>query len=57
MQTIAYLRVSTDSQDLEKNKSAILEFSNEKRLGSVEWVEEKVSGQVSPLGQRERLPR
>jgi DNA invertase Pin-like site-specific DNA recombinase len=51
MQTIAYLRVSTDSQDLEKNKADILHFANEKRLGNVEWVEEKVSGQV-PWGKR-----
>lgn len=51
MQTIAYLRVSTDSQDLQKNNNAILQFANEKRLGNVEWVEEKVSGQV-PWGKR-----
>ena len=29
-QTIAYLRVSTIDQDLEKNKAAILHLANEK---------------------------
>ena len=41
---IGYFRVSTQDQDLEKNKAEILAFANEHRLGSVEWVEEKVSG-------------
>lgn len=42
--TIGYLRVSTADQDLEKNKADILHLANERRLGPVEWVEEKVSG-------------
>lgn len=42
--TIGYLRVSTDQQDLEKNKTDILTLANSKRLGTVDWVEEKVSG-------------
>ena len=41
---IGYLRVSTQDQDLEKNKADILLFANERRLGNVDWVEEKVSG-------------
>ncbi len=45
--TIAYLRVSTDEQDLEKNKFDILQLANEKGLGKVAWVEETVSGRVS----------
>ncbi|MGD0660475.1 MAG: recombinase family protein [Syntrophorhabdales bacterium] len=45
--TVGYLRVSTDGQDLEKNKADILHLANDKRLGHVEWVEEKVSGKVS----------
>lgn len=45
--TIAYLRVSTDDQDIEKNKFDILHLANEKGLGKVEWVEETVSGRVS----------
>jgi DNA invertase Pin-like site-specific DNA recombinase len=41
---IGYLRVSTQDQDLEKNKADILAFANERKLGHVTWVEEKVSG-------------
>lgn len=44
MRTVAYLRVSTIEQDLEKNKSDILHFANEKKLGHVEFFEEKISG-------------
>jgi DNA invertase Pin-like site-specific DNA recombinase len=47
MKTFAYLRVSTIDQDLEKNKNDILRLANEKRLGNVEFVEEKISGKVS----------
>ncbi|MEZ4671470.1 MAG: recombinase family protein [Anaerolineae bacterium] len=46
-QTIAYLRVSTAEQDLERNKYDILQLANEKHLGQVEWVGETVSGRVS----------
>jgi DNA invertase Pin-like site-specific DNA recombinase len=42
--TIAYLRVSTVEQDLEKNKADILTFANNKDFGKVKFVEEKVSG-------------
>ncbi len=42
--TIGYLRVSTQEQDLEKNKADILMHANKKALGNVEWVEEKISG-------------
>lgn len=45
--TLAYLRVSTEEQDLEKNKTDILKLAHEHRLGQVEFVEEKVSGKVS----------
>lgn len=41
--TIAYLRVSTAVQDVEKNKSDILHLDNEKGLGKVRWVEEQAS--------------
>jgi DNA invertase Pin-like site-specific DNA recombinase len=44
---VAYLRVSTLDQDLEKNKSDILHLANEKGLGKVEFVSEKVSGKVN----------
>lgn len=47
MKTIAYLRVSTMDQDLEKNKTDILLLANRKELGQVQFVEETISGRVS----------
>ena len=44
---IGYLRVSTANQDLEKNKSDILKYANDNRLGNVDFIEEVVSGKVS----------
>ncbi|MBV5342993.1 recombinase family protein, partial [bacterium] len=41
---MGYLRVSTTEQDVEKNRADILKLANEKKLGNVEWVEEKISG-------------
>ncbi len=32
---VAYLRVSTEKQELEKNKAAILHLANEKQFGPV----------------------
>lgn len=45
--TIAYLRVSTGDQDLEKNKAAILHLANEKSFGKVDFVEETISGKIN----------
>ncbi len=45
--TTAYLRVSTNDQDLDKNKADILHLVNDKGLGKVAWVQETVSGRVS----------
>lgn len=45
--TIAYLRVSTTDQDIEKNKADILHLANEKNLGKVHFIEEKISGKGS----------
>ncbi len=45
--TIGYLRVSTNDQELEKNKSDILHLANHLNLGRVFFVEEIVSGKVS----------
>jgi len=42
--TISYLRVSTDDQDMEKNKADVLKFANDRDFGKVHFVEEKVSG-------------
>lgn len=47
MKTIAYLRISTVDQDIEKNKADILKLANEKQLGNVEFIEEKILGTVS----------
>ncbi len=44
--TVAYLRVSTLDQDIEKNKADILHLANNKNLGQVHFVEEKASGKV-----------
>lgn len=44
---MAYLRVSTQGQDTEKNKADILQFANDRKFGTIEFVEEKVSGTVS----------
>lgn len=43
MKTIAYLRVSTQDQDLEKNKTDLLMLAHKYDLGKVEFVEEAVS--------------
>ncbi|HHG73807.1 MAG TPA: resolvase [Persephonella sp.] len=45
--TYAYIRISTDKQDLENQRYSILEYANRKKLGNVEFVEETVSGKVS----------
>jgi DNA invertase Pin-like site-specific DNA recombinase len=47
MKTVAYLRVSTQDQDVEKNKSELLMLAHKHNLGKVEFVEEIVSGKVS----------
>lgn len=38
MAAFAYLRISTSSQDLQKNKYDILEFANSNGLGTVEFT-------------------
>lgn len=45
--TIAYLRVSTIEQNLDKNKSDILRLANEKGVGQVQFIEEQASGKIS----------
>lgn len=45
--TVGYLRVSTEAQDLDKNRADILALANHENLGQVEFVEEKVSGKTS----------
>ena len=42
--TVAYLRVSTIDQDLDKNKADILKLANDRNFGKVKFIEEKASG-------------
>ncbi len=46
MATYAYLRVSTNSQEIENQRYIALEFANSRQLGTVEFIEETVSGKV-----------
>ncbi|MFZ0255052.1 MAG: recombinase family protein [Gammaproteobacteria bacterium] len=45
--TIGYLRVSTNGQDLGKNRADILMLANTENLGRVQFVEEQASGKLS----------
>lgn len=47
MKTVGYLRVSTANQDIDKNKSDILLFANDKRIEPVSWVWEIISGRIN----------
>lgn len=46
MKVFGYIRVSTDKQDCNNQRHAILEFANGRTLGNVEFVEETISGRV-----------
>ncbi|MGB4497199.1 MAG: recombinase family protein [Methylococcaceae bacterium] len=50
--TVAYLRVSTLDQNIQKNKTEILHFANQHDLGKVHFVEEICSDKIA---WRERL--
>lgn len=41
----AYLRVSTNQQDVENQRHGILEYANQKSLGQLKFVSDSVSGQ------------
>ena len=47
MKTVGYLRVSTDLQDVDNQRLEVLQLANSRGLGSVEFVEEVVSGRKS----------
>lgn len=47
MQTIAYIRVSTDGQDVENQRLEILKLANDLNLGKVKMVDEVISGRKS----------
>ena len=52
MKTVAYLRVSTRSQDLANQKLAILEFSQKRRFPIDRFIESRISSRKSPLERR-----
>ena len=52
MKTVAYLRVSTRSQDLANQKLAILEFSQKRRFPIDQFIESRISSRNSPLERR-----
>ena len=52
MKTVAYLRVSTRSQDLANQKLAILEFSQKRRFLIDQFIESRISSRQSPLERR-----
>jgi DNA invertase Pin-like site-specific DNA recombinase len=48
MKTIAYLRVSKDSQDVRNQRLAILEFARQEQLTLTDFMELSVSSRCSP---------
>ncbi len=48
MRTIAYLRVSRDSQDVKNQRLAILDFARQERLAIDEFIELSISSRRSP---------
>ena len=45
MVTYAYLRVSTNQQDVDNQRHGILEYVNQQSLGHLEFISDSVSGQ------------
>ena len=52
LKTVAYLRVSTRSQDLANQKLAIIEFSQKRRFTVDQFIESRVSSRKSPFERR-----
>lgn len=52
MQTIGYIRVSTDEQDLSKQKHLLLEYANQQRLIIDQFIEAEVSSHKTPQERR-----
>src|SRR3954453_23152181 len=48
MQTVAYLRVSTGSQDLANQKMAVLDYARQQRFTVARFVEAQVSSRKNP---------
>ena len=47
MTNFAYLRVSTDQQDVKNQKFCILDYCNKNHLSSMKFIEDTVSGKVA----------
>ena len=47
MTTYAYLRVSTDRQDVANQRHGILEYANAHGLGRIQFVEDTLSGRIT----------
>lgn len=47
MTAYAYVRVSTDRQDLDNQRHGILEYANSQSIGAVKFVEDAESGRLS----------
>src|SRR3954469_23679294 len=52
MKTIAYLRVSTGSQDLANQKLAVLDYARQKRFAIDRFVEAQASSRKGPAERR-----
>ena len=52
MKTVAYLRVSTGSQDLATQKLVILDFTQKRRFTVDEFIESQASSRKSPIERR-----
>ena len=46
MANYAYLRVSTDQQDLDNQRHGILEYANQQGISGLQFVEDTVRGKV-----------
>ena len=47
MTNFAYLRVSTDQQDIKNQKFGILEYCNNRNINPIKFVEDTVSGKIT----------
>lgn len=52
MKTIGYIRVSTDQQDLEKQKHLLLEYAHQQRIVIDQFIEVEVSSRKTPQERR-----
>jgi DNA invertase Pin-like site-specific DNA recombinase len=52
MKTIAYVRVSKDSQDVKNQRLAILEFARQEKIDISEFLEVSASSRRSPKERR-----